>query len=160
MPKADNLPPYRAVVMKSGSPNFLEPSGPAQACYGRTLSFLLYLKLYSLVHSIYRQVQHPKFFVPPGEYATCFCVPQNKERIFPCTELTDWLSKTQTECVYRAGRTETLYIIQGNHCLTVICVLWTLEWSLFKWNTFAAQVTSHDYVLDMSPIDQELARWW
>ena len=38
--KADNLPPYRAVVMKSGSLNFLEPSGPAQACYGRTLLLL------------------------------------------------------------------------------------------------------------------------
>ena len=36
---ADNLPPYRAVVMESGSLNFLEPSGPAQACYGRTLPF-------------------------------------------------------------------------------------------------------------------------
>ena len=36
MRKADNLPPYRAVVMKPGSLNFLEPSGPAQACYGRT----------------------------------------------------------------------------------------------------------------------------
>ena len=34
--KADSLPPYRAVVMKSGSLNFLEPSGPAQACYERT----------------------------------------------------------------------------------------------------------------------------
>ena len=27
MRKADNLPPYRAVVMKSGSLNFLEQSG-------------------------------------------------------------------------------------------------------------------------------------
>ena len=39
MRNADNLPPYRAVVMKSGSLNFLEPSGPAQTCYGRTLLF-------------------------------------------------------------------------------------------------------------------------
>ena len=39
MRKADNLPPYRAVVMKSVSLNFLDPSGPAQACYGRTLPF-------------------------------------------------------------------------------------------------------------------------
>ena len=43
MRKADNLPPYRAVVMKSGSLNFLEPSGPAQACYGRALLLLPYL---------------------------------------------------------------------------------------------------------------------
>ena len=39
MRKADNLPPYRAVVMKSGSLNFLEPSGPPQAYYGRTLLY-------------------------------------------------------------------------------------------------------------------------
>ena len=37
MRKADNLPPYRAVVMKSGSLNFLDPSGPAQACYGKVV---------------------------------------------------------------------------------------------------------------------------
>ena len=42
MRKADNLPPYHAVVMKSGSLNFLEPSGPAQACYGRTLPFICF----------------------------------------------------------------------------------------------------------------------
>ena len=42
MRKADNLPLYRAIVMKSGSLNFLEPSGPAQACYGRTLLFTWY----------------------------------------------------------------------------------------------------------------------
>jgi len=32
--KADNLPPSCAVVMKSGNLNFLEPSGPVQACNG------------------------------------------------------------------------------------------------------------------------------
>ena len=41
MRKADNLPPYRAVVMKSGRLNFLEPSGPAQPVVGE-----LYLYLY------------------------------------------------------------------------------------------------------------------
>ena len=46
MRKADNLPPYRAVVMKSVSLNFLEPSGPAQACYGRTLPFTYYVLLH------------------------------------------------------------------------------------------------------------------
>ena len=34
MRKADNLPPSCAAVMKSGSLNFLEPSGPLQACNG------------------------------------------------------------------------------------------------------------------------------
>ena len=48
MRKADNLPPYRAVVMKSVSLNILEPSGPAQACYGRTL-LLLFMDLKSKI---------------------------------------------------------------------------------------------------------------
>ena len=34
MRKADNLPPSCAVVTKSGNLNFLEPSGPFQACNG------------------------------------------------------------------------------------------------------------------------------
>jgi hypothetical protein len=35
--KADNLPPSCAVVTKSGSLNFLEPSGSVQACNGTAL---------------------------------------------------------------------------------------------------------------------------
>ena len=35
--KADNLPPYCAVVKKSGSLNFLELPGPVQACTGQLL---------------------------------------------------------------------------------------------------------------------------
>ena len=34
------LPPSCAVVMKSGNLNFLEPSGPAQACNGPALPFI------------------------------------------------------------------------------------------------------------------------
>ena len=34
------LPPSCAVVMKSGNPNFLEPSGPRQACNGTALPLL------------------------------------------------------------------------------------------------------------------------
>ena len=35
------LPSSCAVVMKSGNLNFLEPSGPLQACNGTALPFLL-----------------------------------------------------------------------------------------------------------------------
>jgi len=35
--KADNLPLSCAVFTKSGSLNFLEPSGPVQACNGTAL---------------------------------------------------------------------------------------------------------------------------
>jgi len=37
--KADNLPPSCAVVTKSGSLNFLEPSGSVQACNGTASPF-------------------------------------------------------------------------------------------------------------------------
>ena len=39
MRKADNLPLSRAFVTKSGSLNFLEPSGPVQACNGTAESY-------------------------------------------------------------------------------------------------------------------------
>ena len=39
MRKADNLPPSCAVVTKSGNLNFLETSGPVQACNGTALPF-------------------------------------------------------------------------------------------------------------------------
>jgi len=41
--KADNQPPSCAVVMKSGNLNFLEPSGPLQACNGTALPFFISL---------------------------------------------------------------------------------------------------------------------
>ena len=39
MLKAGNLPPSCAVVTKSGGFNFLEPSGPVQACNGTAVPF-------------------------------------------------------------------------------------------------------------------------
>jgi len=41
--KADNLPLFCAVVTKSGSLNFLEPSAPLQACNGTALPLPLLL---------------------------------------------------------------------------------------------------------------------
>ena len=42
MRKADNLPPSCVVVTKSWNLNFLEPSGPLQACNGTALvSFII-----------------------------------------------------------------------------------------------------------------------
>ena len=40
MRKADNLPPYCAVVTKSGSLKFSEPSRSVQACYGTALIYM------------------------------------------------------------------------------------------------------------------------
>ena len=42
MRKADNLPQSCAVVTKSGNPNFLEPSGPVEACNGNCFTFTFY----------------------------------------------------------------------------------------------------------------------
>jgi hypothetical protein len=57
----------------------------------------------------------------------CFCFPQNKQRNFHCTDLNDWVFKTQMEYVYCAVRTEALHTIQGNRRVTVFSVLWTLK---------------------------------
>ena len=46
MRKADNLPPSCAVVTKSGNPNFLEPSGPVQACSETALPSPLHTQLH------------------------------------------------------------------------------------------------------------------
>jgi len=40
--KVDNLPPSCAAVTKSGNLNFLELSGPVQACNGTALTFISY----------------------------------------------------------------------------------------------------------------------
>ena len=44
MHKTDNLPPSCAVVTKYGNLNFLEPSGPLQACNGTALLLLQFVK--------------------------------------------------------------------------------------------------------------------
>ena len=54
MRKADNLPPSCAAVTKSGNLNFLEPSGPLQACNGTALPLPLPL-LYVI------NASHPKY---------------------------------------------------------------------------------------------------
>ena len=40
--RVTTLPPSCAVVMKSGNLNFLEPSGPLQACNGTALTLILF----------------------------------------------------------------------------------------------------------------------
>ena len=40
--KADNLPSYRAIVRKSGSFNFLDPSGPARTVMGQLYQCLFF----------------------------------------------------------------------------------------------------------------------
>jgi hypothetical protein len=49
-----NLPPSCAVVMKSGNLNFLEPSGPLQACNGTALPlpdyFILFEEFQMKIH--------------------------------------------------------------------------------------------------------------
>ena len=47
---ADNLPPSCAVVTKSGKLNFLEPSGPFQACNGAALPLILNFMLKQCEH--------------------------------------------------------------------------------------------------------------
>ena len=52
MLKADNLPPFCAVVTKSGNLNFLEPSGSVQACNGTALPFTFLIAAVQLAVNI------------------------------------------------------------------------------------------------------------
>ena len=54
MCKANHLPPSCAVVTKSGNLNFLEPSGPVQACNGTALTFYCKLKDETVEHTLWR----------------------------------------------------------------------------------------------------------
>ena len=67
MRKADNLPPSCAVVMKSGNLNFLEPSGPVEACNGTDLPSLIkehiYIYLYVCVYSYITKGMHTKVYL-------------------------------------------------------------------------------------------------
>jgi hypothetical protein len=47
------LPPSCAVVMKYGKLNFLEPSGPLQACNGTALLFDVITSLVSIEYGVY-----------------------------------------------------------------------------------------------------------
>ena len=57
MRKADNLPPSCAVVTKSENLNFLEPSGPVQACNGTALPFF-----FTYVILMYKLQKNRKIF--------------------------------------------------------------------------------------------------
>ena len=50
MRKADNLPPYCAVVKKSGNLNFLDPSGPAWPVMGVLLEMLFNIVFHREFH--------------------------------------------------------------------------------------------------------------
>ena len=51
------LSPSCAVVMKSGSLNFLEPSGPVQACNGTAFYAIQSLKIHMLIHLLLLTLQ-------------------------------------------------------------------------------------------------------
>ena len=66
MRKADNLPPSCAVVTKSGILNFLEASGPVEACNGTALSLHIHkskwddnIKMYLSFFLTYSMEQSP-----------------------------------------------------------------------------------------------------
>ena len=68
---------------------------------------------------MHHQVEHST--IPLSAHTVYLCVlcgSENKQRLFHCTALTDWLVFiTETECVYCAVRTECLSIIQVKFAL-------------------------------------------
>jgi len=79
--KADNLRPPCAVVTKSGKLNFLEPSGPVQACNGTALPlpFTTYRNLVCACVCVCVCAR-----VCDGMYVSSIC--RNKEVLFPCND--------------------------------------------------------------------------
>ena len=74
MRKADNLPPSCAVVTKSGNLNFLEPSGPVQACNGTALPLpFMYLYVADRIRTHYVEKPIENRGVPIGTHNVyCF----------------------------------------------------------------------------------------
>jgi len=66
--KADNLPQSCAAVMKSGNFNFLETSGPVQACNGTDLMFIYVNNMVNTC--IYHQL-------PPTCFGVCYAIFSN-----------------------------------------------------------------------------------
>ena len=64
-----NLPPSLAVVMKSGNLNFLEPSGPLQACNGTALPLLL--PSYHVHKFIYKIKKNPDYRTEVNACSNC-----------------------------------------------------------------------------------------
>ena len=77
MRKADNLPPSCAVVTKSGNRNFLETSGPLQACNGTALP-------------VYLPLPKSSYQVNVG---TNYCVCYILERVSVLTKSSAWTSQ-------------------------------------------------------------------
>ena len=69
MRKADNLPPTCAVVTKSGNLNFLEPSGPVQACNGDCFTFICIYSTHIGTEYFKHGIYSPVF---PLQNAVCF----------------------------------------------------------------------------------------
>ena len=56
-------------------------------------------------------------------YLCVLCGSENKQRLFPYTTLTDWFFITDTEYVYCAVRTGSLYVILCSAHIVYLCVL-------------------------------------
>ena len=65
------LPPPCAVVKKSGNLNFLEPSGPLQACDGTALPFYQYIYIYIYAQKLLACVSTTHWFLPVARCMTC-----------------------------------------------------------------------------------------
>jgi len=104
--KADNLTPSCAVVTKSGNLNFLDPSGPVQACNGTafTITFLHTITDYTIFRTnIEREMRSFKIVSRRTTSCIVHCQalcyfasrPQN------CQLYYDSVKKTTVHCLWR-----------------------------------------------------------
>ena len=80
MRKADNLPPSCAVVMNSGNLNFLEPSGPVQACNGTALPST------EIAADIFSETQSLPVQIVPQQKTLYFYFIEHAENVLLCSE--------------------------------------------------------------------------
>ena len=71
---------------------------------------------------LHQQVQHSRIVRSAHTVYLCvLCGSENKQRLFHCTALTDWLVFiTETECVYCAVR--SAFYVLPTRCIYVFCV--------------------------------------
>jgi len=86
--KADNLPPSCVFVTKSGSLNFLEPSGPVQACNGTALPLPIHS---TLIGSFTCLRSHSGFLQAPFYLPWFFGISvPGSERLSPSSLFVNW----------------------------------------------------------------------
>jgi len=74
---------------------------------------------------MYRQFNIDQFYLLPTQYTFVLCGSQNKQRLFPCTTLTDWFYKRDLNSsghyMYSQFNIDQFYLLP-TQCICAFCV--------------------------------------